>query len=439
MANHHHVSYPITKTKAKNVKGQKGTNGKGQNPKGNRTSTARAPARVGNPGNREVVRSNAAPRAPRASQAWTKSLFDPAHCRSYGCVGIPDNNRDPTVVCCGRRDLMLSANVVPQLTLRANTESALQAKDRMFAGNYGKAGESEIFIDGSVALKSGCHWEKIDFIVHSNYGTIIMLQTAKQGLTYKSTSSDSEHTGDLLVCQVTTGVLQSAATGLQARPISASLTVDQITQWADMGGWFRAGHLPTRFLDYDQTISGTVVGGEQVYLGEWVDDADSYVTFTSGAEVGFYTISRPKDLDMLRLFGYLNDIPVNLGRAFGSTSIRLVGLTQNANAWDWAFGSFTPTAAEWTLRTTLFMNYEELRSYVDGGTDGAEYDASALNLVMAAIDKHDFIFAARDNDLRTVIPRVRSILLRYKKPILSAMGIAGAPSWVTMLIDKLLQ
>lgn len=334
---------------------------------------------------------------------------------------------------------MLSANVVPQLVLRANTGSALQAKDRMFAGNYGQPGESEIFIDGLVTLKSGNHWEKIDFIVHSNYGMIMMLQTAKGALTYKSTATDSEHTGDLLVCQVTTGVLQSAATGLQARPISASLTVDQITQWADMGGWFRAGHLPTRFLDYDQTISGTVVGGEQVYLGEWVDDSDSYVTYTSGAEVGFYTISRPKDLDMLRLFGYLNDIPVNLGRAYGSTSIRLVGLTQNANAWDWAFGSFTPTAAEWTLRTTLFMNYEELRSYVDGGTDGAEYDASALNLVMAAIDKHDFIFAARDNDLRTVIPRVRSILMRYKKPILSAMGIAGAPSWVTMLIDKLLQ
>lgn len=334
---------------------------------------------------------------------------------------------------------MLSAKVVPQLQLRASGSPATQAKDRMFAGKFGQSGESEIYIDGSVTLNSGMTWNVINFIVHSNFGVIMMLQTSKEGLTYKSTISDSAHTGDMLVCQITTGVLQSAATGLQARPISASLTVDQITQWADMGGWFRAGHLPTRFMDYDQTISGTVVGGEQVYLGEWVDEADSYVTYTSGAEVGFYTISRPKDLDMLRLFGYLNDIPVNLGPAFGSSTIRLVGLTQNPNAWDWAFGSFTPTAAEWTLRTTLFMNYEELRSYVDGGTDGAEYDASALNLVMAAIDKHDFIFAARDNDLRTVIPRVRSILVRYKKPIMSAMGIAGAPSWVTMLIDKLLK
>lgn len=395
-----------------------------------------------NPGSTAVTRNAVAAPQANASGAWFKSLFDPAHCRSYGCVGIPDNNKDPTVVCCGRKDVMISSNTIPPMELASSAGGVDTAED--VAWVWGKqtggapASIRPVYSGDTFTLPDVFHWDVVKAAIHANYGLLVYLQTSTA---FKATSGgDAMESCTGLLIQYSAGILQrGTSSGYdQARPVSCSLTVEQITQWAQIGGYFTAGHLPLMRMPYDLTASGVQVDGVQVDMRWWLNRNEDFVTYTGGAAVGAYILSRPRNLDMLSLFSHYDDVPFNFGTVFGGSTVRMNGLAQDPNAWDWGFVNYIPVTSQWTLRMTMFSNYEEVRPFNEGGTDGAKLDRNCLNLAMAAMDTHEYIFAARDNDFKNVLSKVRTTIKKFRKPIVAAMGVAGAPGWATALANRLL-
>lgn len=57
--------------------------------------------------------------------AWVKTLLDPAHSREYGCRGLPDENRDPTLVYNGREDMSFGPKQAPPVPYALKGRNAL--------------------------------------------------------------------------------------------------------------------------------------------------------------------------------------------------------------------------------------------------------------------------------------------------------------------------
>lgn len=374
-------------------------------------------ARFKNPGDPKTAYYASSPEVERSASAWVKSVFDPAHARSYGCVGIPDINRNPSVVCSGRIDLHLSSSFLPS-----------RGKDEILPTYVGKQGGDFVNVT-TIAPSDGqkVNWSEVYCAAQSNFGLLLIFRGDMFNATYTPRGQTVAQSGDInmLIVQYRTSIkIQDSS----SRAISCSITLEQITNWSDVGGYFTAGHLP---VSEDQVANSGNTGFE---LPEW-STWDNWVTYSAGSAAGAYAISRPRNLDQMLFWVEDDTVPLNIG-VQGNISLQHYG--NHFSAWDAAFVRYFPVKTDWVLRCTLFENREVILPYNQGGQDGARMDKNALHMVLAMCDVEHFIYPASANDLAKVLGRVVKTARKYRKPILAAMGVAGSPAWLTALIKNTL-
>lgn len=422
-----------------------------------------------NPGAKGSRYTGTTPAVSTASAAWYKSVLDPAHARSYGCKGIPDENRNPTLVFCGRKDMTLDSSSV-----EAGTPAWLLGMDWIITDEIAKNFYHNAYDNkggGAASVKtapkvvastntsatrqvyfkfdSGSKIEYVELFISAHIGLVIRLvgkfnYTFQAGLYAVSGSNwvisaerPVKNANDILI-GVSTVIDQNQ--GFTCRPVSASVTVDNVTQWSTLGGYYTAGHIPFRAAQLSEPteqakmddLSYTIQGGEVL---------DDFSTYNGQTSAGAYTISRPRNVHAMCWFGPVqtNELCASQEPASQSTFyMKVPWMGSPDTAWDMGFVRWFPTTDKWTIRITSYENLEVIKSYQEGGSDAARYDKVAMEHLMAMLDYCDFVFEAKANDMKKVAGYVKRTVKKYKDPILAAMGIAGSPGWLNKLTGKLI-
>lgn len=362
------------------------------------------------PGSKAWEQIGTSPQVVGASRAWCMAAMDPAHARKYGCVGVPDNNRSPSVVACNIREFLITENSIP---------SGIQYYLVRSDGRLDPLASLE-----KPQIAVGGYIKQVQIYSHPCFGTFLMCEGNTQIF---SPYDDDTAKFDWV------GVQLSQFEHDIARPISMGHTVQNVGAWSSMGGFFTAGHLPVD-EDFENKSSSTaqrsmVIGVEK--------DLTSYVTYHGGSAAGAYNICRMRNLDAATFFAdrtLMKFTPSQISESDEANFLNAVSATSALNqltsAWEWAFTTYACVTEKFTLRITEYHNVEISRSYAEGGSDGARYDRAALEFVMAILDQHNFCFEAAANDGNRLASKLRLILAKYRPAILAAMAAAGAPTWV---------
>lgn len=333
-----------------------------------------------------------------AAGAWIKSMLDPAHAREHHCRGIPDENRDPTIIANGRCDGTIGS------TNLWNVKNEYIAAGWYYVTGWDKMADPKVGIDAQVH----------NFTVYTcgQWGTCIIYEG-----TFKHSESGASKTSSkvaMLYRSISFNFNMSEEANIRgARAIGVSHTLSNVTAWANKGGFFTAGHVPlTRYYeDVDDSIElATPV------------KVDEYATYNADSGAGVYGISRPRSIDMMKIFGEEDADSVVLG---GQRLNMFPYLKYPAPAWDIVFTSYEPSSSDWRIRCTQYYVVEANADYSKGGSDGAAYDKSALEFALAILDREEFLFPANANDFKQVVRRVWETVKRWGASILRAMGIVG--------------
>lgn len=325
-------------------------------------------------------------------------MLDPAHAREHHCRGIPDENRDPTIIANGRCDGTIG------------TSNLWNVKNEYIAAAWYYASTWKKMSNPKVAVKSQVN----SFTVYTcaQWGTCIIYDGVFQHTEGSSSTTSSKIA--MLYRSISFNFNMTEDANIRgARAIGVSHTLSNVTAWANKGGFFTAGHVPlTRYFNDTS---------EAVELATPVK-TDEYATYNADSGAGVYGISRPRSVDMMKIFGEEDQDQVSLG---GNTLVGFPYLKYPAPAWDVVFTSYEPSSADWRIRCTQFYVVEANADYSKGGGDGAAYDRSALDFALAILDKEEFLFPASANDFKQVIRRVWETVKRWGASILRAMGIVG--------------
>lgn len=453
------------------------------------------------PGKKNYSLSRTTPATSGNSRAWYRTVVDPAHARGYGCVGVPDENQDPTLVLTTRFDGVISNNSLKNSVCYGWAPARFQVPSG--------SGSSSISYTQDMWLRSTCTGaetvNRVDLIQFPQ-GVFIQhwIGSFHCSATFSNTGADGKpcsismayDTSDILVV-VAEGNAKTFSEderqSPQSRVISSSITIENVTAWAQTGGYFNGGHFPqveakTNASDFVVSDDRSEILYQHAYFVPV--NLDNYCTYTGGSAAGAYVVARPRNVHCLTHWetlasdfttlvepyhGTITNATVKIGVAGGSASYALVGaesvthfaglvgftnkpfkagdvisadmtdgvdtfsaITQTLVGWDASFASWFPTTDTWTLRLTRYYNIETKRSYELGGTDGARCDRLVLQMLMGALDYTGFIYPASKNDTATVRRTLLSIYSKYRGPIMDAMGVAGVPKFVIKCADKLL-
>lgn len=383
--------------------------------RGNRRAGAQRGARGPlNPGGQNAVITRPRPVVEGTTSAWVKSLFDPAHARDYGCVGIPDENQNPSNVFCKRKDVNLPSSA-----------SGLQALAPLCHALYaGKnATDNELIrISLSPEFKVNSAATSKLYVLTNPVHETAVIYTGTYGITYKPVGGNATTiTASVLLFTFMTN--QNVTEYANVRAISASSTISNITQWNAIGGYFIGGIFPLNLERDAETFSDAKPNYSEV---NWDLNFESYATYTGEAARGAYAISRPRTIDGLCRFCEtdLAYLTIKVGTAeYYLKDTQFACFDLPYPTWDTSFCVYSPVdSSNWTLRLTMYQNFEVLRSYDEGGQDGATYDRAALNAAMAMMDSQTFVFPADHNDLGTVLPLILAGLKGGLKGVANAMG-----------------
>lgn len=359
------------------------------------------------PGSQGYMYSSGTPPVRGAAEQWIKSVFDAAHTRSYGCIGVPDNNRMPTVVQSRRKEYEVSTYKFPQSSLVMGFSTNANV-------SLVKSTEADFVFGDSTPITRFMLFSH-PCIGHMWYAHVPAGLAASSGGTQKY-----YHFFGVLA--------DNYPPGSQARPINCAHVMENVGAWSDMGGYFTGAHIPIQYRNLDTDY------GEEVRIDG--SDYDSYITYQGGSGAGVYNMCRMRNLDAATFFADSNVTQITLAlpglsidtqrfENFDSTYLKQVN-----TAWDCAASKYTSTTTNFVIRITTYSAYEVITPYANGGSDGARYDRAALEFVMATLDNADFIFPADHNDSAKLARKVKQILKKYKPAILAAMGVAGAPQWL---------
>ena len=391
-------------------------------------------------GSRIMMQDNSSPAA-NASGAWAKSIFDPAHARDYGCVGIPDENQAPTSVFSYRTDVVLTGN-----------PTGVTAFKNTYGGNgcwLTNDTSGCTFLDSTDTLKvDSCSISRVLTFAHAVNEPVVVLMGTFNG-TYTKNGGAAVTFGAKAItfriqCIYPQPNTEDVATG---RAISSSVTVANVTSWSNIGGYFTGGVLPSSCGDQTHQTSTTVV--PTFY---YTNDVEQYTTYTGESAAGVYAISRPRTVDGVCRFGKIyqtGEVFLKLGKNTydlddnGSGSGGTAAFTciaQPYQAWDPAYANYYPCAAtDWTVRMTWFYNWEVTRGYNQGGQDGAAYDKVSMDAVFGLLDHTQFVFPADANDLAAIVPYLMDLVGEYGPDIANAIGAIGkgAASKIRSILDAL--
>lgn len=312
--------------------------------------------------------------SPEASSAWFKTVVDPAHAREYGCRGIPDENREPTLVLQFRDTTSVSAADFKAADAY-NISTGAKAK---------LANVREVYI-------IACPWSVVNNLV----------------LAARGTSSDGSTEVIAFITPPTVDRPWASTTFEQARPISTSVTVDWIGTELYRGGYFEAGYLPTQ-------KSGSGVGVDVTKLS-------NYVTYTNTAEAGVYAVGQINQYDQYRWWRNAKNNTSPTGLFIGSSWFGL-GLQATptdldadpySSGWRAPVVRYMPISEEhWVLRITAAQAVEVMAAPEAGGTDGADYDPGTVQGYIAFCDQYDLIFPAEYNDAGALMALIGKVLPR---------------------------
>lgn len=453
------------------------------------------------PGKKSYSLSRTTPATSGNSRAWYRTVVDPAHARGYGCVGVPDENQDPTLVLTTRFD-----GVISNVSLK-NVDVYGWAPIRFQVPSG--SGSSSITWTQESWLRSKCTGvESVNRVDLIQFPQGVFIQHWIGSFSCSSGFSTTQSDGKPCSFEMkytTSDVLVVIAEGNaktfsederqvpQSRVISSSVTIENVTAWAQTGGYFNGGHFPqveakTNASDYVVSDDRTEILSQHAYFVPV--NLDNYCTYTGGSAAGAYVVARPRNVHCLTHWetlatdftllvepyhGTITTVSNKITLAGASNNYSMVAaasvnrfagltgwivktfaaggvisadmtdgidtfsaITQTLVGWDASFASWFPTTESWTLRLTRYYNIETKRSYELGGTDGARCDRLVLQMLMGALDYTGFIYPASKNDTATVRRTLLSIYSKYRGPIMDAMGVAGVPKFVIKCADKLL-
>lgn len=267
------------------------------------------------------------------SSAWYKSVLDPAHAREYGCVGIPDENKDPSVVVCRRRDGTISpgwfvgqrclaylpadatisspAQVITYAWVVSSIEGATSIT-RVNLRQYPQGGvvieafgefdvvsarttsEINVSIDGTSFTGAALYWKaKVDRVI---LVTEDAFEAAEQS--YEAMNGSTNFSNNV----------KSATNVTQGRIISSSMTASNVTAMTNRGGYFTAGHCPQQLPHPSQSdLDRAGVDESEVSYLDFAPNLDSYATYSGGPDAGVYVISRPRNVHNMLIWETSDD------------------------------------------------------------------------------------------------------------------------------------
>lgn len=268
-----------------------------------------------------------------SSSAWYKSVLDPAHAREYGCVGIPDENKDPSVVVCRRRDGTISpgwfngqrclAYLPSEITLGApakalafgwvvSTITAISDITRVNLRQYPQGGVViEVF--GSITVQTdittsqvpisidGTNYSNPNLFINSQVDRVLLitedaLESAEQS--YESMNGSTRFSNNV----------RAPVPESQCRIISSSMTASNVTAMTSRGGYFTAGHCPMSIPHPSQSeLDLTGLDESEVSYLDFVPSLDSYATYSGGPDAGVYIISRPRNVHNMLIWETSDD------------------------------------------------------------------------------------------------------------------------------------
>lgn len=361
------------------------------------------------PGGTGYSMNNAAPQMSEASSAWFNTLFNPAHGREYHCVGLPDENQNPTNVCSVNLEFMVSTATFSDICARSLSAIGEQAD-----GSY-------MWLDTVGLLGLTSDPVSITFMTCANVDPVIVWEgNLEYGTTQKKVN---------LVRAIFLLDLQSKfPQGIGGRALSSSVTVSNITRWSDTGGYFLGGTAPCSGYHDTNGIQCPTIP----------IDYENYRTYTGESAAGGYAISRPRSIDGISRFTSktLTNCAVTKGvgtfvvkadsTTTGGTTAQMSAYPAPFPSWDWSYVTYLPCAqangSHWALRVTYWYNVEVTRPYHLGGIDGAPYDRFALNAAMSFCDHMAYVFPAEANDGETLRTMVRQVAKTAAFAIARAMG-----------------
>lgn len=356
------------------------------------------------PGSREVAYTGTGIQAPNGGGKWGAAVFDPAHTRAIGCVGIPDTNQNPTTIPAGRKEITISAVHMtrPHYVI---TQSYIGAPFHFASTAYGN------------------EWT---FYQHPKVG--FMAFNPKASFVYKNRESDANATTvtnqpawfvwNVLVPN-DDPVDTRQINAYDERTISAGFTVRLVTKWSDMGGYFTGGHVA---LETSDDMVEDVTDG--IVLPD-VESLSNWVTYQAGSAEGAYAVCRPRHMPSLLEFQSQKHQTFYAPMG-GFTATGKMPLQGSNQSWDAVFVRYFGTADDYQLAITAYHNKERLTPYQDGGTDGAVYDKVALEAVPAACDKMICIYPASYNDLGKLTPYLFKAFKHLGRAVRNTLGIDAA-------------
>lgn len=371
------------------------------------------------PGKKTYSLSRTTPATSGNSRAWYRTVVDPAHARGYGCVGVPDENQDPTLVLTTRFDGVISNNSMLNTTVYGWAPGRFQVKTDTSSGTYVQeqwvrskcTGVQSINRVDLIQFPQGVfvqHW--IGSFNCSAAFTFTETNGKVDGIDLAYTTSD-------ILVVIPEGNAKTFSNDEnqvpQSRVISSSLTIENVTAWAQTGGYFNGGHFPqveakSNAVDYVISDDKQEIIAQQSYFIPV--NLDNYCTYTGGSAAGAYVVARPRNVHCITHWETLSTdftllVEPNLGTITNAkakvniqgavTNLNLAaaaalkyyrGLTQYASkafkagdvlmadmvdgidtfsaitqtlvGWDASFASWFPTTETWTLRLTRYYNIE---------------------------------------------------------------------------------
>lgn len=321
--------------------------------------------------------------SPDASSAWFKTVVDPAHAREYGCRGIPDENHEPTLVLQFRE-----TNIVRSGTFTGTTSSGASFTFTEIRDVY------LIQVFGSITSNV---WEVVRGVNEAGAEVI--------------------YTGAL---DISNGAW-STVNWPQARSISNSLTVDWIGTELNRGGYFEAAYLPL-----EQSVGSSSSGTVYSYAID-LSKFGTYTSYTASSDQGAYIVGAINSYDQYRWWrsGSAPKTSLSIKGPNGGTWLIKPDETRDLSMEPYGVGTrvsvvrFVPpsSTSEFVIRHTANLAVEVMASPARGGSDGASYDPSAVEMYRTLVDQMTLIFPASYNDLGTLwaglkglIPKIPSVM-----------------------------
>lgn len=347
-----------------------------------------------------------------STSAWFKTVLDPAHARDYGCAGIPDENKMPSLICCGRTTITVVPTDVGKASAWVKVSDGAKVSPT-----------TDPVVNAVTVLSPG-----------SAFGFYVLYYASYSGddvVTIKWSSMP-----EALAATTDAGKLVEANAVIKpTRYVAGSLTADIVGQLMYTGGYFESGYLPPSARSNSDGFVYPLTGESQ------------WATRTCNYKDGSYIVHRLSNYDWARIwrteaeshtlwFKHTNG-SVNTSNKY-ITDLADPGNTIN-NGYDALFVKYYVSGStNWVLRVTYNAVWESQTPYSSGGTDGAKYDPAAIQAYLTIADSVDFVYPASYNDLKKLIGSIRGALVKAKKPlkaVISTMPYGGA---VNAALDLLL-